>query len=935
MASTSGSLGQLVVQLTMDPSSYKANIRSATSDAAQLGSSVDKASKQAADGMDKLGSHTAASRRELIVMAHEAAMGNLKNLAGSAMVYAESIDLMGAVATPAGASIAVLGGVVAAFAVAAYKGHEEAEAFNKSLQVTGNYAGLTSSSFAALTQSISQATGSGLGPAREGLQSLVSSGQITGQALDLLGQAVVRMHDLTGEKLEDISKDYARMPEGVAKWAEEHNRSMHFITTAQYEYIQRLEETGDRQSAMLVVAQALDDHLRNESLQNLGYLESAWRAVGKAISGTWEWMKSFGRDETMAEQIAAANTEVQRLQHALQAPTGAMNRDLLEPQLAAAQERLESLNRDALREQDRATTAASNAQTQRAGIEASDFLKKLHDQEKGVSRVSKALDEYRRKVADFNKANPDNPISAQQQSTDEAQIRKQFADKDGLSEANKIRKSLLDAALQQVKNSLELIQSQYKNSDDQLQALHKATLISDQAFYTAEITLANDAAQKQIAAYELEKKTLQSAYWRAPSDERIKITQEIGEIETKIAKVRQDNSAKDMLYLTQQTDAQRKYEKAIADTRDALLSQAGITTPKALHDFDEKNRASMLQAATTGDVGTASFLDQDRQLTKLSAQYNDIMSRSKSAQTQISLDQQQGLTGLVDGFSQLRANSDDTVSSLEALFDQVNKLSWQTTDEGVLANLDQLRGKIRQSLIDSSDYLKDFTDAGRSAFTGFFQDIASGTKTPLQAVKSMVASMASSLMQLFANKAYAGIMSSLFGGSLASAGGTGGAAYGFTLDSSIQGSGALFGASAGMGFADGGRVSGPGTSTSDSIIAHLSDGEFVVNAKAVSQPGVLPFLEAINGGRTANGRNRFASGGLVGSAPAGAAMGGGLQMNFDTTVNAASSAAQASDGSKAGAAAQLGNQLNGVVRQAIAKETQPGGLIWGYMNGRN
>lgn len=123
----------------------------------------------------------------------------------------------------------------------------------------------------------------------------------------------------------------------------------------------------------------------------------------------------------------------------------------------------------------------------------------------------------------------------------------------------------------------------------------------------------------------------------------------------------------------------------------------------------------------------------------------------------------------------MRANSADTVASLQALYDEVNRLSWQTTDEGVLRSLDVMRDRIRQSMLDSSNYLKEFTDAGRSAFNGLFQDIAAGTKTPAEAVRSMVISMLGSFAQLFANKAYTGLMSMLFDGALSSAGGMGAA----------------------------------------------------------------------------------------------------------------------------------------------------------------
>ncbi|WP_143105401.1 hypothetical protein [Pseudonocardia ammonioxydans] len=62
------------------------------------------------------------------------------------------------------------------------------------------------------------------------------------------------------------------------------------------------------------------------------------------------------------------------------------------------------------------------------------------------------------------------------------------------------------------------------------------------------------------------------------------------------------------------------------------------------------------------------------------------------------------------------------------------------------------------------------------------------------------------------------------------------------------------------GRAEGGPIYGPGTSTSDSILARLSDGEFVVRAAAVKQLG-LPALHAINAGVLPTAA--FARGGVV------------------------------------------------------------------------
>lgn len=82
--------------------------------------------------------------------------------------------------------------------------------------------------------------------------------------------------------------------------------------------------------------------------------------------------------------------------------------------------------------------------------------------------------------------------------------------------------------------------------------------------------------------------------------------------------------------------------------------------------------------------------------------------------------------------------------------------------------------------------------------------------------------------------------------------------------SRVGGSGML-GRQAYMPHADGGLITGPGTGTSDSILARLSNKEYVVNARSTAKH--LPLLEAINAERYADGgmvgAPRFASGGQV------------------------------------------------------------------------
>lgn len=85
-----------------------------------------------------------------------------------------------------------------------------------------------------------------------------------------------------------------------------------------------------------------------------------------------------------------------------------------------------------------------------------------------------------------------------------------------------------------------------------------------------------------------------------------------------------------------------------------------------------------------------------------------------------------------------------------------------------------------------------------------------------------------------------------------------------------------------LGLAGGGYIAGPGSATSDSIPAWLSNGEFVVRASAVQTVG-RDFLEAVNmsggaRGTTPRFRGGFADGGLV------TASGGAQSSGFNATV---------------------------------------------------
>ena len=118
-------------------------------------------------------------------------------------------------------------------------------------------------------------------------------------------------------------------------------------------------------------------------------------------------------------------------------------------------------------------------------------------------------------------------------------------------------------------------------------------------------------------------------------------------------------------------------------------------------------------------------------------------------------------------------------------------------------------------------------------------------------------------------------------------------------------------------FADGGHVVGAGTGRSDSIPALLSNGEFVINAQATAKNRSL--LEAINS-------NRYADGGIVGSGQWDKGRKSGTQVNVgDVQVNIENGGGDSEI--DAAQAKQLGHAIKNAVREEIAKQARPGGIL--------
>lgn len=233
--------------------------------------------------------------------------------------------------------------------------------------------------------------------------------------------------------------------------------------------------------------------------------------------------------------------------------------------------------------------------------------------------------------------------------------------------------------------------------------------------------------------------------------------------------------------------------------------------------------------------------------------------------------------------------------------------------------------------------------AGRAeeAFTSSFRNledaVASFAATGRLDFRGLVDSMIADLARFAARAALAPVF-----GWLGNAIGLGASAAGGYSSSSLLGglagglsdgvAAAAGGSTYGFHLATGGHVTGPGTSTSDSIPAWLSNDEFVVKASAVRKPGVLRLLEAINSGRDV-GFAKFANGGLVGGGGAGSGEqfggdGAALQLNIPITIEGGTA-----DASQMMASAEFAKKLKQLVQGLIATESRQGGTLWKLKNG--
>ncbi|KAK6049359.1 prophage tail length tape measure protein, partial [Cooperia oncophora] len=216
--------------------------------------------EKAGNTTHSLGLKSAAARRELGVMIGELARGNFGALRGSGITLANRAGWIDKLMTPKGLAVGgVIGGITAAvigLGKAWMEGQEEGEAFNRQLELTGHYAGVTAGQLWALSKNLS---GNGITQhAMAGsLAQVVGSGAFHGNDIGMVAKAAAQMERSVGQSVSDTISQFKRLKDDPVSAAKALDDELHFLTATQLEQIRVLGEQGRTSDAARIAMSAL------------------------------------------------------------------------------------------------------------------------------------------------------------------------------------------------------------------------------------------------------------------------------------------------------------------------------------------------------------------------------------------------------------------------------------------------------------------------------------------------------------------------------------------------------------------------------------------------------------------------------------------------------------------------------------------------------
>lgn len=774
--------------------------------------------------------------------------------------------------TPARLAMGGLAGIVAAAGIAAVSAMNDQDEFNRSIQKTGNYAGVTSGELEQMAQQGGQLRGN-YSQVRDILNGLVSSGRFTGETLTSVAQAATLMAELSGDSADQVVSNFLKMSDSATTWAANTNQQYHFLDLETYQRILSLEDQGRKEEAIELASQAFkkasEERLRTME-QQLNRAARAWNNVKIAATGAWESFKdkaggALGLDAPADEltdkikeleaKIAAAGSDTEvamqpreyqesvkrykedlaALKEKQQAEEKAIaaeaKRKQTDAESIAAAEKLQKLwkgNRSELeKEADAVEETRKNYETLWKSASGRDML-----QSRGVTSTdgknfsggqwdtdTKALDKTGQKAEQYNK-----------------QLQQTLNQKKAITELDRVEAEIRNGTLSSATKAQQDEARALAKKIDAANAANKATKEGQSLAKQQETSNKNFVKQLEDQAA---KRTQGAAATRA---------QEIATRNLTAEQRRQAEAANAAItaqeFKGQNLQLQLEYMRDTGDTAGASM-------------LELQNRVSDLRREfeASGNTEGLNWLDKllpvaetKIRVDDLKKQLDDLFTWQSQQETSIQAQVQGGLLNEIQGRQRLVQLHQEVGDKIKGYLPQLKEMATAPGEAGdkireMIRQLEEELGKLNQA---GNELTQAFRDGLQSGIESSLMGLAKGTMNLRDAVKNLALTIINSMAQLAAQQLAQMATSSLIG----SSGGIGGLL------------GSVFAA-------DGGQVRGPGSTTSDSIPAMLSDQEFVTRAAVVQQPGALDFLHAFNrhGMDAVKGwlpRVRHANGGLAG-----------------------------------------------------------------------
>jgi hypothetical protein len=198
-------------------------------------------------------------RRELIVLAHEMAMGNYTRLSGSLMVMAERMGnagvagkILSAVMSPLGLAFIAVAGAVALVTIDLVQAAQRMKDFTQASEAGGQRAGVSAAGFVSMAKAIERSTGSTFKDAQIALTELAKGGQVSGQSFIRAGEDAIEFARISHTSADQVAGEFSKMGDDVAgfaaKWSKEHG-GITADTMRLIEQLQREGRTAEAQDA--------------------------------------------------------------------------------------------------------------------------------------------------------------------------------------------------------------------------------------------------------------------------------------------------------------------------------------------------------------------------------------------------------------------------------------------------------------------------------------------------------------------------------------------------------------------------------------------------------------------------------------------------------------------------------------------------------------